>query len=162
MSRVKWLVVLLFLATAMLPAVGTAQDRKPANVDGATVEQALSRLVTAFENLDWQKFRSCFSENATIFHPVAPNIKRIDTPDQFDKAWLGVFERIKKNSGRTSPPYMDLHPEDLRIDRLSEDVALATFHLFDGNTVSRRTVVFTRSGGEWKVIHIHASNITTP
>jgi hypothetical protein len=162
MSRAKWLVVSLFLLVAMLPPVGLAQDRKSANAGRATVEQALSRLVTAFENLDWQNFRPCFSENATIFHPAAPDIKRIDTPEQFDKAWLAVFDRIKKNSGRTSPPYMDLHPEDLRIERLSEVVALVTFHLFDGETVSRRTVIFTRSGGVWKVVHIHASNITAP
>ena len=98
MSRLKWLVAWLVLAMAMLPAVGTAQERKSASADVATVEQALNRLVTAFENLDWQNFRSCFSEDATIFHPAAPNIRRIDTPDQFDEAWLGVFERIKKNS----------------------------------------------------------------
>jgi hypothetical protein len=71
----------------------------------------------------------------TVFHPAAPNIKRIDSPEQFERAWLGVFERIPKGSGRTSPPFMKLDPRDLRVETLSDDVVLVTFHLIDdGNT----------------------------
>ena len=125
-----------------------------------TVEDAFARLVAAFSDLDWERFRKCFSENATIFHPAAPNIKRIDTPEQFEKAWLGVFDRIKKNSGRASPPYMKLEPADVRVEPLSDNVTLVTFHLFDGGTTSRRTVVFQKMHESWKVVHIHASNIT--
>jgi SnoaL-like domain len=119
-------------------------------------------FLTAFDNLDWQAFRSCFSPTATIFHPAAPNIRRIDSPDSFVNAWLGVFERIKKSSGRTSRPYMSINPVDLRVDNLCEDVALVTFHLIDGSTVSRRTLVFKRDSGGWRVVHLHASNITAP
>jgi len=108
----------------------------------ASVEEALSAFLTALDNLDWQAFRACFSGTATILRPAAPNIRRIDSPDQFEKAWLGVFERIKKSSGRAAPPYMNLNPVDLRVEKLSEDVALVTFHLVDGNTVNRRTLVF--------------------
>jgi ketosteroid isomerase-like protein len=125
-----------------------------------TVEQALARFVAAFEDLDWERFRKCFSENATIFHPAPPNIKRIDSPEQFDKAWLGVFDRIKKNSGRTSPPYMKLDPTDVRVERLSDNVTLVTFHFVAGGTTSRRTLVFQRLSGAWKIVHIHASNLS--
>jgi hypothetical protein len=101
-------------------------------------------FLRAFENLDWPAFRACFSEDATIFHPAAPNIRRIDSPEPFEKAWLGVFERIKKNSGRTAPPYISLNPLGLRVDKLSVNAALVTFHLVDGNIVNRRTLVFRR------------------
>jgi len=30
--------------------------------------------------------------------------QRIESPEQLDQAWLGVFERIKKSSRRPSPP----------------------------------------------------------
>jgi ketosteroid isomerase-like protein len=139
-----------------------AQEQRSANPKTASAEEALSAFVTAFDNLDWQAFRTCFSTTATIFHPAAPNTKLIDSPEQFEKAWLGVFERIKKSSGRTSPPYMSLHPLDLRVERLSEDVVLITFHLVDGGTVCRRTLVFKREPDGWKIVHIHASNITEP
>jgi hypothetical protein len=39
---------------------------------------------------------------------------------------------------------MSLNPVDLRVEKLSEDVALVTFHLVDGNTLNRRTLVFKR------------------
>src|SRR5215467_11419939 len=133
-----------------------AQEKQPAST--GTVEEALSVFITAFDNLDWPAFRDCFSQRATIFHPSAPNVRRIDTPQQFEKAWLGVFERIKRNSGRNVPPHMDLKPLDLRIESLSSDVKLVTFHLDDGNVVNRRTVVFKRETNGWKIVHIHASN----
>ena len=95
-----------------------------------------------------------------MFHPAAPNERRIDTPEQFEKAWLGVFARIKRQSGRAAPPYMDLQPKDLKIQLLSPDVALATFHLLDGTTLSRRTIVLKRYPAGWKIVHIHASNLT--
>jgi SnoaL-like domain len=153
-----------FLAFGLLVSTAAILESKVAqeNPGAPSIDEALLVFLTAFDNLDWQAFRSCFSPTATIFHPAAPNIRRIDSPDSFVNAWLGVFERIKKSSGRTSPPYMSLNPVDLRVDNLCEDVALVTFHLIDGSTVSRRTLVFKRDSGGWRVVHLHASNITAP
>jgi len=139
-----------------------AQEKTLANPKAASIEEALSGFLTAFDNLDWQASRTCFSRTPTIFHPAPPNIRRIDSPDQFEKAWLGLFEGIKKSSGRTSPPYMSLNPLDLRVEKLSEDGALVTFHLGDGSTVKRRTLVFRREPNGWKIVHIQGSNITIP
>jgi len=97
-----------------------------------------------------------------MFHPAAPNLKRIESPQEFEEAWLGVFARIKKTSGRDSPPYMNLQPQDVKIQLLSRDIALVTFHLVDGTTLSRRSIIFKRSPREWKIVHIHASNLTLP
>jgi hypothetical protein len=127
-----------------------------------SIEGSASAFVAAFDNLDWPAFRARFSEKPTIFHPSAPNIRRIDTPGEFEKAWLGVFARIKKNSHRIVAPYMDLQPRDLRIEKLSEDVALVTFHIEDRNVLDRRTLVMKRESGEWEIAHIHASNLEAP
>jgi len=162
MDRKKYLVVGFLVLTAAIVKSVVAQEKPLANPKSASIEEALSSFLTAFDNLDWQAFRTCFSGTPTIFHPTAPNIRRIDSPDQFEKAWLAVFERIKKSSGRTSPPYMSLNPLDLRVEKLSEDAALVTFHLVDGSTVDRRTLVFKREPSGWKIVHIHASNITIP
>ena len=150
----------LLLAAMMIAQSSVAQDKAQASPAATTIELALSSFLAAFNNLDWQAFRVCFSDNATVFHPAAPNVKRIDSPDQFEKAWLGVFERIRKTSGRSAPPYMNLQPQGLLTARLSEDVALVTFHLVDGATVSRRTLVFKKYPDGWKIVHLHASNIT--
>jgi ketosteroid isomerase-like protein len=162
MARRECFTVGFLVLAAAIVGSAVAQDKSSATPKTASIEEALSTFLTAFNNLDWQAFRACFSDTATIFHPAAPNIRRIDSPEQFETAWLGVFERIKKNSGRTSPPYMNLNPLDLRVEKLSEDVALVTFHLVDGSTLNRRTLVFKRNPDGWKIVHIHASNITPP
>lgn len=137
-----------------------AQERT-AKSSTATVEEALSAFITAFGNLDWLSFRERFSDDATIFRPSAPNIRRIATPGQFE-AWLGVFDKIKRNSGRNAPPYMDLRPLDSRVENLSNDVTLVTLHLVDGNLLNRRTLVFRRESKGWRIVHIHASNLVMP
>jgi ketosteroid isomerase-like protein len=162
MARRECFTVGFLVLAAAIVGSAVAQDKSSATPKTASIEEALSTFLTAFNNLDWQAFRACFSDTATIFHPAVPNIRRIDSPEQFNTAWLGVFERIKKNSGRTSPPYMNLNPLDLRVEKLSEDVALVTFHLVDGSTLNRRTLVFKRDPDGWKIVHIHASNITPP
>lgn len=124
------------------------------------IEQVLSTFLLTFDNLDWPSFRVYFASDATIFHPATPNIKRIDSPEDFEKAWLGVFARIKKQSGRNAPPYMNLQPQDLKIQILSPEIALATFHLIDGDTTSRRSILFKQYSDGWKIVHLHASNIT--
>jgi hypothetical protein len=50
----------------------------------------------------------------------------------------------------------------LRIEKLSEDVGLVTFHIEDRNILDRRTLVMKRENGEWKIAHIHASNLEAP
>jgi ketosteroid isomerase-like protein len=152
---------MLLLAGFVICAMGRAQSVQAAGqaVPASTVEQALSRFLVAFDNLDWPAFRVCFAKDATMFHPASPNIKRIDSPEAFEKAWLGVFARIKKESGRDQPPYMDLRPQNLLIQMLSPDIALATFHLIDGDTVDRRSIVLKQYPDGWKIVHIHASNI---
>jgi len=144
----------LLLAFLLLMSVFAGAEPKPESLDAK-----LSGFVTAFDNLDWPHFQQFFSDDATVFHPAAPNLKRTDSREAFEKAWLGVFDRIKKSSGKSAPPYMDLQPKELRIQYLDDDVALVTFHLDDGDVLGRRTMIWKRTNGEWKIVHIHASNL---
>lgn len=160
MMATRWTVVLL-LAAALGPAdKGNAQSLDASARGESEVKQALAAFLTTFDNLDWPAFREFFAADVTMFHPAPPNQKRIDSAEDFDKAWRGVFARIKKASGRTAPPYMNLQPQDERIQMLSPDIALVTFHLTDANVLSRRTIVFRRDPGGWRIVHIHASNLT--
>jgi len=154
--------VVLSIAGLVSHGISRPQSGRTPDRDAFTgnLEQTLSTFLVAFNNLDWPSFRAYFANDATIFHPAAPNIKRIDSPQDFEKAWLGVFARIMKQSRRTSPPYMNLQPQDLKIQTLSPEIALATFHLIDGDTTSRRSIMFKHYSDGWKIVHLHASNIT--
>ena len=154
--------VLLSLPGFMMPGISLPQSGQKSGQPAftSTVEQALTVFLAAFEKLDWPAFRVCFASDATVFHPALPNIKRIDSPEAFENAWLSVFARIKKQSGRNAPQYMNLKPQDLRIEVLSPEVALATFHLIDGDVLCRRTILLKQVSDGWKIVHLHASNIT--
>lgn len=147
---------LIVLGLLLFAPVGKMEARDSAEVQ---VRGALAAFLTAFDNLDWPAFRSCFGPNPTMFHPAAPNTRRVETEEQFDRAWTVVFDRIRKSSGRSSPPYMTLEPQDLRVEILSADVALVTFHILSDKEIDRRTIIFKRYGGAWKIVHIHASNL---
>ena len=149
-------VIRLTLGLFMLAAACGAQNNAKQT---GTFEQRLSGFVAAFDALDWENFQTFFTEDATVFHPAAPNLKRTDSREEFEHAWQGVFERIRKSSGKSAPPYMTLEPKDLRVQYLTEDVALVTFHLDDGEVLGRRTIIWKRNGRVWKIVHIHASNL---
>ena len=152
-------VILLMIVMPSLWGQDKTGSAAAPNGSEPEIKQALTVFLTAFDNLDWPAFRACFAPDATMFHPAAPNLKRIDSPQEFEKAWLGVFARIRKASGRDAPPYMNLQPQDVKIQELSQDVALVTLHLVDGTVLNRRTIVFRRDAGGWKIVHIHASNL---
>jgi ketosteroid isomerase-like protein len=118
----------------------------------AQVTAATQHFLTAFENLDWQEFRSSFADDACVFFP------RPDTPElqcgreAYEKQWRRVFDEEKKGK-------LVLSPEDLRVQMLGEDAAVVTFHLRNPQRIARRSFVFRRIAGEWKIAHLHASNI---
>jgi len=154
------------IATLLLVASGSASGETPVTAKPpdatAEVRHTVDTFLRAFEALDWPAFRSCFAEGATVFHPAPPNVLRTDSSDSFERAWMGVFERIRRDSGRTEPPYMTLAPRDLRIQLLSGKTALVTFHLPQGETIGRRTVILEKLDAGWKIVHIHASNLSRP
>jgi hypothetical protein len=58
---------------------------------------------------------------------------------------------------------MDVQPRDLRIQMLTADVAIATFHLDDRpGMLNRRTIMWQHFNPGWKIVHIHASELAVP
>lgn len=75
----------------------------------ATVRQFLTDFLAAFDNLDWDKFRAAFADDAMVFFPRGwPN--RADGRAEIEAHFKVVFEQIR--AGRTKGPYMDLKPEN--------------------------------------------------
>ena len=140
--------------------IGHAQAVAPINSDA---EQVILRFLTAFNNLDWPVFRDCFSNSPTMFFPSPPSVRRIEG-EEFDKVWQGTFDRVRKQAaaqGKARPPFLDIKPEDMRVDRLTDEVALVTFRLGKEPRLGRRTIVLQRFSNGWKIVHIHASNVDT-
>lgn len=120
------------------------------------VREELAKFIRAFDDLDWESFRLAFDDNATVFYPRAFP-ERANGRPEFEKTFRTVFEQIR--DGKSAAPYMDIQPREMRI-QLLENVAIVTFHLDDGaGFLNRRTIVLSKTGKGWKIVHLHASEV---
>ena len=112
-----------------------------------SVEQALATFVDAFNHLDRARMDACFLDDAPIFFPWGGHRRVGFWTEQFE-AW-----RVE----RDGPPYLNIEPSELQIQRHGE-TAIVTFHLeHDPETLGRRTIMFVRMPEGWKIAHLHAS-----
>lgn len=132
---------------------------KSTSAKQAQVRSTLASFIHAFDNLDWDRFRAFFTDDATVFYPRAFP-ERANGRAEFEKTFARVFETIR--AGRSKGPYMDLQPRELKI-QMAGDTAIATFHLDDRpGFVNRRTLILHKEGSGWKIIHLHASEVLIP
>ena len=100
-----------------------------------------------------------FASDATMFFPLAPLSLRLENKEQITKVFTVFFESVRK--GKTGPQYMNLAPQDLRI-QLYGNTAVVTFHFKGPDLISRRTLVLERTAGKWLIVHMHASGLPVP
>jgi ketosteroid isomerase-like protein len=151
----KSLYTLLCLFLLLAPSNCFSQKASEATAQ-EEVRKTLADFITAFDNLDWEKFRNAFADDATVFYPREfPD--RANGRAEIETKFQPVFEQIKAR--KATAPYMDIQPRDLAMQIL-DDTAIVTFHLDDRTGfVNRRTVILHRTPSGWKIIHLHASEV---
>ena len=151
MTRRSVLMLFVFISAAQVYAA------PPLKLE-SEVRKTLAEFIQAFDNLDWNSFRSFFADDATVFYPREfPH--RADGRQDVERYFQKVFDRIR--AGRTQGPYMDIQPRDLKL-QMAGDVAIATLHLDDRpGFLNRRTIVLQNQKTGWKIIHLHASEVAT-
>jgi len=141
---------------SLLVAPSVCTQAQPVTEE-SQVRETLSRFVRAFDDLDWETFRLAFDDDATVFYPRAFP-ERATGRAEFEKTFKTVFEQIR--GSRTSAPYMDIQPREMKI-QLFGNLAIATFHLDDkAGFVNRRTIVLNKNEHGWKIVHLHASEVS--
>ena len=129
------------------------------NNDSIAVMKAAENFVTAFNQFKWEAFRSSFTHDATMFHPVWEQGKRRAGQQEIEATWIEVFPEFIDSSNTAT---LNISPKELRI-QVYGSAAIVTFHLGDGITrLSRRTLVMVKQNNEWKIAHLHASFVTAP
>ena len=147
------------VATLLLLVHSLSAQTPTSRTEESAVRTFLAEFISAFDNLEWDKFRNSFTDDATVFYPRGA-AKRANGRAQFEEHFRLVFEQIR--AGRTSGPYMDLQPSDLRVQIIG-NAAIVTFQLDDRpGFVNRRTLVLSKAGGVWKIAHLHASEVAVP
>jgi ketosteroid isomerase-like protein len=131
---------------------------RPGRASGAQptddIEQTMQRFLVPFSNRDVSAFSTFFAEDATVFFPGRP-ARRVQGRADIARAFTDLFGQPVSPPGSATL----IQPQDLLIQRL-DGVAIATFHLGTDAARSRRTFVLRRTGADWKIAHLHASNLT--
>ena len=144
------------VAALLLLVHGLRAQTPTSHAEQPAVRAFLAEFISAFDNLEWDKFRNSFTDDATVFYPRGA-ANRADGRAQYEAHFRLVFEQIR--AGRTSGPYMDLQPRDLRVEIIG-NAAIVTFQLDDRpGFVNRRTLVLRKAEGVWKIAHLHASEV---
>ena len=140
----------LLLCCTLLPAQAN---------DSIAVMKAAEHFVTAFNQFKWEAFRSSFTKDATMFHPVWEQGKRRVGKQEIEATWIEVFPEFIDSSNTAT---LNISPKNILI-QLYGHTAIVTFYLGDGITrLSRRTLVMVKQNNEWKIAHLHASFVTAP
>lgn len=165
--RTLLLILAAACSLAVLPTSAHAQGAGEADPTTARagVRVSLSSWLSAFNNLELDRFLSFFSKRATIFpprpHAGATGSRRLE-PGEVRAYWAAIFRDLRERSERSAAPFLSIAHHDLRVDEIGEDGAVVTFHLSDEPWPNRRTLVWAREGASWRIVHLHASRIADP
>ena len=151
-------VLLLALLLTMPESAGAAA---PESRGARAVAATLHEFLADFENLEWDRFRAHFSDQACVFFPSASTPEEFCGREAVERRFRQEFDSIRRDA-RSGPPFMRLDPDSLRIEMLGDSSAVATFELHNALRVGRRSIVFRNEGGAWRILHLHASNVPWP
>ena len=139
--------VLVFGFTVALTAASCVSA--PRSTARAEVEVVVGKLVASVNSADAEGFMSLFASDASVFLPSAATPTRLTGLEQIR---VGVSPMLE------SPPINPMAIRDLQIT-IGGGMALASFEIGNPIVHSRRTLVLQNTRHEWKIIHLHGSNL---
>ncbi len=143
------LFILLLNGILFKPSLVSAQKR-----DSIAVWKAAEKFVYAFNHFQWDSFRKSFAEDASIFFPEWDLAARISGKENIEKKWLQLFPEFVNNPDNYK---LGISPKNILVQVYGQ-TAVMTFHLGDGfSRLARRTIVWRKRKGVWKIVHLHAS-----
>ena len=124
------------------------------------IRAAAEQFLRVFDALDWEPFRASWAAEPSVFFPFDDTPERVEGRAAVEARFRRFFDETRANT--PGPPYLHLAPRDLRVERFG-DAGLVTFMLDGpGERIGRRTLLFVRENGVWKLAHLHASNVAQP
>jgi len=163
----RFQILIIISALFTISIIQTSCNSTGQNVDEEKeVMAALDKFLRAFENGNFETMEASMTNDAYIFpraimsnditKPIEnANYRRINGLDPQMKQVINSL----RESGK-QPPFMKLEPKDLKITMLKE-AAIVTFHLENGKSLSRRTIVLAKNDDRWQIVHIHPSNVVS-
>ncbi|HEV7234163.1 MAG TPA: nuclear transport factor 2 family protein [Sphingorhabdus sp.] len=127
----------------------------PASAQASTPEATAASFLDAFKSMDEARFDGFFAPEVSMFFPDDRFPKgRVEGRDAVLAAFHSFFKRVKE-TGRNS---LNIVPLEQSVQRYG-DVAIVTFRLDSDERIGRRSIVFRKIAGDWRIAHFHASAI---
>jgi len=116
-------------------------------------QSAVANFLDAFRTMDQRRFDESFAPDATMFFPDGPFPQGRVEGKPAILATFHEFFALMRKSGRTS---LAIEPRDQRLEVIG-NLVLVSFRLDGGDSVGRRSILFVKSDGRWRIVHFHAS-----
>lgn len=117
-----------------------------------TAQDALKSFLHAFAHFQLDEMMAGWVEDATAFFPAEHQRERLSGKAAVRAAFAQLMARLQA----AGMAHLTINVEDLQEQDLG-DVAIISFHLRE-QPLCRRTFVLRRGAGEWRIVHLHASN----
>jgi len=144
----------VLIATGCFARTGGSPRPQDAARDQPALVQAAENFLRVFDNLEWEPFDAAWSTSRSVFFPFRDTPERVEGADVAAR-FRRFFDEVRAT--RPGPPYLRLQPYGLRAE-VRGDAGLVTFTLGRRpGDVGRRTLLFVRESGQWKLAHMHAS-----
>jgi ketosteroid isomerase-like protein len=134
----------------------TQVSKEKKSVQTGATEQLLQDFIESLNTCDLEKLMPLFSDDATVFFPIANAPLRADGSEKIEGIFREFFNQAR--AGKAGPLYMNLQAEDVKTQILDK-TAVVTFHIRSGAVTSRRTLILRYSNNKWSIVHLHASNM---
>jgi hypothetical protein len=122
--------------------------------DTSDLLAAAEHFLHALDDLDWDAFAACWAAEPTAFYPGQE--ERLEGRAAVLAPFRALFDRTPREPD--GPPYLHLHPRDLRVDRY-DTTGLVTFLVGEPPApVALRSLLFVWEHGTWKVAHLHGTH----
>jgi len=115
----------------------------------------MDEFLGALNALEVDRINACLTEDVTAFVPTV-QAQRISGKAAVARVFRDYVDATKKTVTHTN-----IVPEGTLVD-VSGDIAVVTFSVRNPASVARRTFLFRREGGAWRISHFHASNLRPP
>ena len=152
----RHLTILLLFAFAPLALAGA----KSADATRADVRTTFDHCMDAFRSLDGDGFDVCLDDDVSLFNPDIPEANTLHLVQgraNVSAYFRSMFDGVRAHAPQ---PRLDVQPRDVVI-QLAGETAVVTFEFARADAgYGRRTMVLVHRRGRWKILHIHASNIT--
>jgi ketosteroid isomerase-like protein len=120
-----------------------------------TAQFALQGFLRAFAQFKLDEMMAWWADDATAFFPAEHQHQRLNGKAAVRAAFGQLIDRLRA-AGTTQ---LAIVAEDLR-EQGPGDVSVISFHL-RGEPLCRRTFVLQHRAGEWRIVHLHASNVSS-